>query len=203
MLYQHIPTLYLRQPNKMEEVQPVKNPDCLWVWNSGRAIPTRLHDGELCQVTVDGGQLVKLAKYRVTRHGPQKGGFIDYYNVIARDTPDTEAYWVAADATDFTEWPDGRHECVALGPDLADGRENAPAGLYCYQLAPDVLFNAPILTFKTLRSYLEENAAIMGILWYDAEKRERTAQLRRTDFGLPWPVPVAPQEEEETGAAHA
>lgn len=200
MLYLQTQTLYLRQPEQMDQVQPVKNPECLWVWQSGRAIPTRLRDGAPCLVSVDHGHLVKLKKYRVSSAGP-RGHFIDYYDVISRETPDTGPYWAAVDATDFSEWPSGHHECVALGPGLSlyGGCEEKPA-LYSYLLAPDVIFGAPLLTFQALRAYLEENP-ILGILWYDAEKPERAAQLRRSDFGLPWPIP-APVAEEQEGAAH-
>lgn len=194
------PTLYLRDPDLLDPFQTVKperNPECAWVWDSGRAIATRLRDGALCDVLVQKGRFIKLAKYKASVLGKDGRSFTDYYESISREMPYTGAYWAAVDATDFQEWPDGRLACLALGPEL--GRDNDAPALYCYRLAPDVLFDPPPLDFDELRAYLERNA-ILGILWYDADDPERTAQLRRSDFGLPWPPPPPPAPNSELEA---
>ncbi len=187
----------MRDPDLLDPFQTVKpeqNPDCAWAFEPGRALATRLRDGALCDVTVTRGRFEQLARYKASQVG-RGGSWTDYYETITRETPHTGAYWAAVDATDFEEWPDGRHACLALGPEL--GRDNDAPGLYCYRLAPDLLFDPPPLDYDELRAYLERNA-ILGILWYDVQDPERVAMLRRADFGLPWPPP-APQQAQEGG----
>jgi hypothetical protein len=180
-----IPTLYLRNPEKMQLVTHEVNPDAAWVLE-GYGIPTVKKDGTNIRVTIEGGRCVLVEKRRNPTREEKAAGAEPGYVEAHRGDPQDKYIFAAVDATVFTEWSNGAWSCEALGPKIQGGVESNAPCLYAFSLHPDVLLDFPEeFTFFIIRDYLAEHP-IEGIVWHHLDGR--MAKIKRRDFGLPWPI---------------
>jgi len=181
-----IPTLFVRNPARMQFVTQDVNPDAAWVLE-GHGTPTVKKDGTNIRVTVAAGQWILVEKRRnPTREEKASGAEPGYVDAHPYDPADKHIF-AAVDATRFDDWPDGEHPCEALGPKIQGGVESPLPCLYAFSnpLLVYTLYDNP-RTFEEIRDYLATHP-IEGIVWHDLA-RHRYAKIKRRDFGLPWPV---------------
>ncbi len=181
-----IPTLFLRNPERMQLVTHEVNPDAAWVLE-GYGTPTVKKDGTNIRVTVAAGQCTLVEKRRNPTREEKASGAEPGYVEAHRDDPADKHIFAAVDATHFYDWPNGAHPCEALGPKIQGGVESPLPCLYAFSIPHYVyaLTDNP-RTFEEMRDYLATHP-IEGIVWHD-RLRHRYAKIKRRDFGLPWPI---------------
>ncbi len=180
-----IPTLFLRNPERMQLVTREVSPDAAWVLE-GHGVPTVKKDGTNIRVTVVAGKLSHVEKRRNPTRAEKEQGAEPGYVDANRDDPADKHIFAAVDATNFSVWPDGTIPCEALGPKIQGGIESNTPYLYAFSWRATPAIGFPdIPTFDSIRAYLEEHP-IEGIVWHD-RLLHRYAKIKRRDFGLPWP----------------
>ena len=188
-----IPTLFLREyaNHRVIKVMNIVTPGCEWVLE-GEGYATIKYDGSCCAII--GGAFYKRydAKWGkmppagaipccdpdpVTGHwpcwvpvdgnNPSDKWFVEAYNYSRK--------WLVADKT-----------YEAVGPHF----QGNPHGLEHDQLIQHGTEWAHDLvpTFDGIREWLEENEEEGLVFWLDGEPR---CKIKRTDFGLEWPIKEA------------
>jgi hypothetical protein len=179
-----IPTLFLRDPKRMQLVTREVNPDAAWVLD-GYGTPTVKKDGTNVRVTVREGLCIYAEKRRnPTREEKAQGAEPGYVDIDERD-PSNQHILNAITYTNYADWPDGAWSCEALGPKIQGGRESDVPYLYPFYLYPIVLHHVG-RNYDAIKAFLEEHP-IEGIVWHDLPLN-RAAKIKRRDFGLSWPV---------------
>jgi len=180
-----IPTLFIRNPERMQLVTGEVNPEAAWVLE-GYGTPTVKRDGTNIRVTVQSGACIHVEKRRnPTREEKAQGaepGYVD----ASRNEPADKHIFAAVDFTRFVDWPDGAWSCEALGPKIQGGIESSVPCLYSFEIEPESIHFAGIRDFDAIKAYLEAHD-IEGIVWHD-RVHNRYAKIKRRDFGLKWPV---------------
>jgi hypothetical protein len=181
-----IPTLFLRNPERMQLVTREVNPEAAWVF-AVEVVPTVKRDGTNVRVTILNGKCIALEKRRnPTREEKATGAEPGYVLASIDDSADKHIF-AAVDATDFSAWPEGQWSAEALGPKIQGGVESSVPMLYPFSFRPIHLLDFPaVVTFESIRDYLEIHP-IEGIVWHDP-MLHRMAKIKRRDFGLEWPV---------------
>lgn len=180
-----IPTLFIRNPQNMKLVTQGINPDALWVFTS-ECVPTRKRDGTNIRVTMLDSICTRVEKRRNPTREEKTLGAEPGYVMARRDDPSDKHIFAAIDMTNFTDWPDGKWPCEALGPKIQGGVESDVPMLYPFTLHPEILPDFPKeVTFESIRDYLTTHE-IEGIVWHDT-MHPRMAKIKRRDFDLPWP----------------
>lgn len=178
-----IPTLFLRNPERMQLVTREVNPDAAWVLE-GYGVPTVKKDGTNVRVTVLNGKCIALEKRRNPTREEKANGAEPGYVLASIDDPADKHIFAAVDATDFSTWPDAAWSCEALGPKIQGGIESSIPCLYPFWLKPIKLDHID-RTYDAIKAFLETHE-IEGIVWQDIQLR-RAAKIKRRDFNLPWP----------------
>lgn len=180
-----IPTLFLRNPEKMQLVTREINPEAAWIF-AVEAIPTVKRDGTNILVFVQNGKLSEVQKRRNPTREEKAAGQEPGYVLAHRDDPADKHIFAAVDATDFSEWPDGAWPCEALGPKIQGGVECFIPCLYPFSWNPEWIDEEIPLTYDAIRTYLE-TSEIEGIVWHEQSNQGRMTKIKRKDMGLPWP----------------
>lgn len=180
---QKIPTLFIRSERDPFRVTETVHPDAAWVL-AGEGVPTIKRDGTNVRVTVQAGKLVWIEKRRNPGREEKALGVEPYYIGAMRDDKSNKHIFAAVDAEDFSTWPEGQHPCEALGPMIQGGVESDQPGLYPFLLRP-LPFPGDPRAFSEIREALA-SVVCEGIVWHHPDGR--MAKVKRTDFGLHWPV---------------
>lgn len=183
---QKIPTMFIRDPANMARVTREITPGCEWV-TEGLGSATRKRDGTNVRVHVAAGRMVSLDKRRNPSREEKAAGAEPGYVAASRDDPSDKHIFAAADATDFSTWPDGSWSCEALGPKIQGGAEGTEPSLLPFSLPsfvasaeqPDVPRD-----FDGLAAYLGA-AGWEGIVFHHPDGR--MAKIKARDFGHRWP----------------
>jgi hypothetical protein len=211
---QKIPTLFVRNfAQNPRLVTSEINPEAAWVLQDPRAIPTRKFDGTAC--LLQEGKLFK-------RYDAKKGKTPPANFLPAQAEPDAltghwpgwvpvgdgpedrffrEALEIAQRSGQIT--PDQAPWTYELvGPKVQGNAEHrafhalVPHGMHVLR-GVQLLAERGTLSFETIRDYLVAEA-IEGIVWWQhLALAAPKAKIKRTDFGLPWPIPALAEEEEE------
>lgn len=184
-----IPTLFVRDPKKMQFVTDEPNAEAAWVL-AGEGVPTQKRDGTNVRVTVAAGKIVQVEKRRNPTREEKAAGAEPGYVDANRADPADKWIFTAVDATDTADWPDGSWPCEALGAKIQGGAEGDEARLYPFSRGADPIprtegEQAGPRTFAEIRDYLAMHE-MEGIVWHHPDGR--MAKIKRRDFGLPWPV---------------
>ena len=173
-----IPTIFKRNPDRMQEILTEQNPACGWVFD-GEGVPTRKYDGTCCRVKDR-----KLWKRRELKKGQRKPeGFelADFDEVTGKTVgwmPVTEAKedrW-HREAFGDGNWPDGTYELC--GPKV----NGNPEGFEVHVLVPHseaTQYDNVTRTFDGLRDFLEK-MDIEGLVFHHPDGR--MAKIKKRDF---------------------
>ena len=183
---QKIPTLFVRNPERMQLVTREVNPDAAWIFGV-EAVPTVKRDGTNVRVTVRNGIPIWAEKRRNPTREEKASGAEPGYVVIDERDPGNVHILNAITHTDFSAWPDGQWPCEALGPKIQGGVESDVPMLYPFSWNPEWIPEEIPLTYDGIKAYLETHA-IEGIVWHEQSNLGRMCKIKRRDFGLPWPV---------------
>ncbi len=185
-----IPTLFMRKEDDPGRVIDVVRPGCEWVIN-GEGVPTEKFDGTAC--LVQEGRLYKRKTVRKGQTPPD-----DFIPVEGR-SPDSGKLigWVPVDEADSSDqhhieaWGYASAALIAGTYELVGPKvQRNPYQLDEHELrlhGCQILHDAVPVQFEPLREYLERTP-IEGIVWWDFSDLTRKAKIKRTDFGLPWPL---------------
>ena len=187
-----IPTLFKREFENhgiIKVLPELSDPSLEEVLLNGTA--TLKLDGACCAV-ID-GQFYKRFDAKPGRKIPEGAipcqeeadpvtGHFPHWVKVSMTNPSDKWFVKALDAalSDFKDLPDGTYE--AVGPHF----QKNP-----HKFALDLLFIHGVdivqveRTFEGIRRWLEKNEAEGLVFWLDGEPR---AKIKRTDFGLEWPV---------------
>lgn len=182
-----IPSLFVRDWDRdPSRVTEAVEPGCEWVIR-GEGIATRKYDGTACMV--ERGNLFK--RYDAKGGKPAPEGF----RPCQEPDPKTGHWpgWLPVGPDDkWHIWtfyvqlrgeaiPDGTYELV--GPKI----QGNPDGFDDYDLERHGAhaLTVPNRSFEGIKAYLTENW-IEGIVFHHYDGR--MVKIKRTDFGLPWPV---------------
>src|SRR5260221_30671 len=97
-----IPTLFLRNPERMQLVTREVSPDAAWVLE-GHGVPTVKKDGTNILVTVVAGKLSHGEKRRNPTREEKAMGAEPGYVDASRDDPADKHIFAAVDATNFSD----------------------------------------------------------------------------------------------------
>lgn len=167
-------------------------PGCEWVQTEENVVATEKIDGTCCMVR-DG----KLYKRYDAKNGktppigfepaqdpdPQTGHLPGWLPV--GDGPEDHRHkeaWIYLTENFHTVPKDGTYELI--GPKV----QGNPYKNDTHRLIPhgqNIFSRQPPTDFEGLKSWLERNY-VEGIVWHHPDGRK--AKLKRSDFGLPWPV---------------
>lgn len=187
-----IPTLFERtfENHKVSSITRNVTPGCEWVLEN-KGMATVKIDGACCAV-INGkfyrrydakghkkaptGSIPCCAPDHVTRHWP-------HWTPVSEDNP-SDKWFIEAyknrRATTGVDIEDGTYE--AIGPHF----QGNP-----YKLEKDILVRhgrmpaLPERTFEGIQKWLKEHREEGIVFWLDGEPR---CKIKRTDFGLEWPV---------------
>jgi len=202
-----MPTLFLRDfDNNPKLVTTEVNPDAAWVLANEGAASEKI-DGSCCMVR--GGMLYKRHDRKLTKAaaGRRKRGETGFTATDCKDAPEDWEGCEDAPDSNTGHWPgwvrvmdepedqyhreawnrnetapsDGTYEL--LGPKV----QGNPHGLDGHELWPHGGLSVAsfTLTFDGIREYLTHRI-IEGVVWKHDDGR--MAKIKRSDFGLPWPV---------------
>lgn len=174
-----IPTIFKRNPDRMQEILNEQHPDCAWVFD-GEGVATRKYDGTCCRIK-DG----KLWKRRELKKGkPRPEGFelADYDEVTGKTVgwvliDDEKADRWHMEAFGDGNWPDGTYELC--GPKV----QGNPEGFEEHVLVPHseaTQYDNVPRTFDGLRDFLE-TMDIEGLVFHHPDGR--MAKIKKRDFG--------------------
>ncbi len=161
---------------------------CEWVL-AGEGVATRKWDGTACMVR--SGVLFKRFDARPGREVPQgfepcearpdehTGHWPGWMPV--GDGPEDRWHREARELNANVGLPDGTYELV--GPRINGNNDRAAVHCLCRHARIDYL-ECP-RTFDTLRTWLAEQR-VEGVVFHHPDGR--MAKVKRSDFGLPWPV---------------
>lgn len=173
-----IPTIFQRDPERMQRVTDKQNPECGWVFD-GEGVATRKYDGTCCLVK-DG----KLWKRREIKKGqPRPEGFeiADYDEVTGKTvgwmpvSDGKEDRW-HVEAFGSGRHPDGTYELC--GPKVQNNPEGFDAHILVQHSKAARYDNVP-RTFDGLRNFLEKRD-IEGIVFHHPDGR--MAKIKKRDF---------------------
>jgi hypothetical protein len=176
-----IPTIFKRNPERMQEILNEQHPDCAWVF-AGEGVPTRKYDGTCCRVK--GGKLWKRRELKKGKQQPSGFEPADYDEVTGKTVG-----WVLVDngnadrwhieAFGDGNWPDGTYELC--GPKV----QGNPEGFETHILVPHseaIQYDNVPRTFEGLRDFLE-TMDIEGLVFHHPDGR--MAKIKKRDFGQP------------------
>lgn len=174
-----IPTIFKRNPDRMQEILNEQHPDCTWVFD-GEGVATRKYDGTCCRIK-DG----KLWKRRELKKGkPQPEGFelADYDKVTGKTVgwmpvDDEKADRWHLEAFGDGNWSDGTYELC--GPKVQGNPEGFEAHVLVPHSEATQYDNVP-RTFDGLRDFLE-TMDIEGLVFHHPDGR--MAKIKKRDFG--------------------
>ena len=174
-----IPTIFKRNPGRMQEILTEPHPDCGWVFD-GEGVPTRKYDGTCCRV--QDGKLWKRRELKKGQAQPEGFELADYDGATGKTVgwmPVTEAKedrWHIEAFGDGT-LPDGTYELC--GPKV----QGNPEGFEKHVLVPHSKAtqygNVP-RTFEGMRDFLE-TMDIEGLVFHHPDGR--MAKIKKRDFG--------------------
>lgn len=186
-----IPTLFYRDPNQLNWVSQDINPEAEWVLSQrSQCVATLKKDGANVQVVV-GPIAVTLHKRRNPSRREKQEGMHPRYVPCNRNDPADKHLFAALDATDFSDWQEGKHSCEALGPKIQGGVESDTPELYPFEDDPDFVTDpiyegmTPEEAWFALEEFFETRE-IEGIVWHHNDGR--MAKIKRRDFNHPWPA---------------
>ncbi len=185
-----MPTIFIRNPEKMSELLNEPHPDCGWVFN-GEGVGTKKYDGTCCMVR-DG----TLFKRRELKRGqqptedfepadeidPNTGKWVGW--VPVGDGPEDGWHQEAlANALHLLKAPlaDGTYELcgprINGNPENYNGHVFAPhGGEFTAEVIP--------LEYERLKEWLTDKD-IEGIVWHHFDPLDgRMAKIKKKDFGL-------------------
>ena len=174
-----IPTLYARNPERMQDILMDVHPACGWV-KDGEGVVTRKYDGTCCLVKY--GVLYKRRGLKAGK--PDPGGFwaVDYDAVTRKTTgwvpvlDGPEDRW-HREAFGDGVWPDGTYELC--GPKV----QGNPEGFEIHVLVPHAeatQYDDVVRTFDGLRDFLK-GMDIEGVVFHHPDGR--MAKIKKRDFG--------------------
>lgn len=184
-----IPCLFLRGADKL--VTPTINPQCDWVLNSDAGLMTIKIDGVLVKVTLEGGQWCIHKRM-------SESSFMKTNREDTLDAP----FWEAFDAQDVKT--NGMFE--VYGKSIKGNPYGINKNFMIKVFPVDyTLILARHTTrikrgwgtsvgelFEAIKSELTESPEIEGLVFHYEESNglslKAAAKVKRTDFGLPWPV---------------
>jgi len=174
-----IPTIFKRNPDRMQEILPEHNPSCGWVFD-GEGVPTRKYDGTCCQVK--DGRLWKRRELKKGQQHPDGFDLADYDEVTGKTVGWMPVFEAKEDrwhieAFGDGNWPDGTYELC--GPKV----QGNPEGLESHVLVPHseaTQYDNVPRTFDGLRDFLE-TMDIEGIVFHHPDGR--MAKIKKRDFG--------------------
>ena len=181
-----IPTLFIRNPERMQLVTREVNPDAAWVF-SAEVVPTVKKDGTNIRVDVLEGKCICVEKRRNPTREEKASSAEPGYVLALRDNPADKHIFAAVDATDFSNWPNGAWPCEALGPKIQGGVESSVPCLYAFSWNPDWIVEEIPITYDGIKAYLLMYP-IEGIVWHEQSNRGNMCKVKCRDFGLPWPI---------------
>ncbi len=174
-----IPTLFRRNPERMQDVLPEPHPDCAWVFD-GEGTPTRKYDGTCCRVK--GGRLWKRRELKKGKTPPP-----DFELADCDETTGKTVGWVPVGNGNADRWhleafgdgnlPDGTYELC--GPKV----QGNPERFETHVLVPHseaTQYDNVLRTFEGLRGFLE-TMDIEGIVFHHPDGR--MAKIKKRDFG--------------------
>lgn len=179
-----IPTLFLRNPERMQEVTREINPEAAWIFGV-EVMPTIKRDGTNVRIDVLNGRCICVEKRRNPTREEKASGAEPGYVRANRDDPQDKHIFAAVDATDFSTWMNGAWPCEALGPKIQGGVESETPCLYPFSFDPALLPRIEI-DYDAIKAFLETHP-IEGIVW-QGTNHYLAVKIKRRDFGLSWPV---------------
>jgi len=174
-----IPTIYQRNLQKMQEIVPIQNSSCYWVFE-GEGVATRKYDGTCC--LIDNGKLFKRRELKQGSPVPVEFVKADFDEVTGKTvgwmpvTPD-DKWHIAA----FKEGlPDGTYEL--LGPKIQGNPEGfADHRLLKHSDAERYELKDVNRTFLGLREFMMDKD-IEGLVFHHSDGR--MAKIKKRDYGL-------------------
>jgi hypothetical protein len=173
-----IPTMFVRNPENMQEILDQPHPDCEWVFR-GEGVATRKYDGTCCKI--EGGVLFK--RREVKPRSPIPFAFIEEQ----LDTVTGKRMgWMPVDRNNrqdqyhresFTGQPDGTYELI--GPKIQGNPEGLESRTLKAHSEATVFEDCP-RTFEKLRAWLATKD-IEGIVFHHSDGR--MAKIKKRDFG--------------------
>lgn len=160
---------------------------CEWVLK-GDGTPTEKLDGTNVRITVEKGKIVLVEKRRNPSKEEARRGMEPGYTDASRDNPADKHIFRAVDGTSVSEWPDGKHECEAVGPKIqGNPLELASPTLYPFRLSPVILDEIASRTFETIKDWVlglesryAPNHLAEGIVFHHPDGR--MAKIKLKDF---------------------
>jgi len=159
---------------------------CEWVF-AGEGIPTEKLDGTSVRLIVADGDI----RYVERRRNPTKeeralGEEPGYIPADRSDSSDKHIFR-AVDNTDVSDWPDGKHECEAVGPKIQGNPLNLERPTcYPFKFRPVVLPSME-RDFEHIRDYVlllpsqfSPGNLAEGIVFHHSDGR--MAKIKRRDF---------------------
>lgn len=185
-----IPTLFERDDTR--KVIPSVRPGCEWVLNSEVGITTIKMDGVLVRVTLEDG------KWRIAK---RMGA--DTFMATNREDDLDKPLWEAFDAQDVKSTgmfevygkavrgnPYGIDKNLMIKVFPPDASLIVQKNLTGIRRGPGI---TPQQLFDMIKKELSESPEIEGLVWHVEGPNlslVKAAKIKRTDFGLSWPVPV-------------
>lgn len=176
-----IPTIFVRNPEKMSLVLNLINTGCEWVFN-GEGKATRKYDGTCCLVA--GGILFKRRELKKGKSAPE--GFI-----LADTDPNTgkTVGWVEVDGAQENRWHIEAHKkqwplvngtYELLGPKIQGNPEKYSEHYLLAHKDAQVYNNVP-RKYNELKAFLE-GLDVEGLVFHHEDGR--MAKIKKRDFGL-------------------
>lgn len=174
-----IPTIFKRNPEKMNEVLNDMHPDCAWVFQ-GEGVATRKYDGTCCMV--NNGKLWKRREIKKGKAQPDGFVLADYDEVTGKTvgwmpvTEEKEDQW-HIEAFGDGGWPDGTYELC--GPKV----QGNPEGFERHVLVPhsEATQYSVDRDVDSIKKFLAE-MNIEGLVFHHPDGR--MAKIKKRDFSL-------------------
>lgn len=179
-----IETIFDRDENF--KVTPKVRAGCEWVF-AGEGIPTEKLDGTNVRLTVENGKLIHVEKRRNPTKEEKTQGIEPGYIDANRNDPSDKHIFGAVDNTIVLNWPDGLHECEAVGTKIqGNPLELAIPRCYPFKLAPVVLPDMP-RNFDAIKEYIlglesrySPGHLAEGVVFHHPDGR--MAKIKQKDF---------------------
>ncbi len=184
-----IPTIFKRNPERMQEVLPEINESCQWVFD-GEGVATRKYDGMCCMIK--DGALFKRREVKKGKQAPDNFVLADHDEITGKcvgwvpvdsESKEDQYFMEAMDNLLFLSdmklsFLSGTYELV--GPKVQGNAENyREHSLLRHELAEQ--YTGVPLAFSDLKEWIS-HYDIEGLVFHHPDGR--MAKIKKRDFGL-------------------
>ena len=163
-----IPTLFLRDPARPQNLLREYHPDALRVIRTTGTLPTRKYDGQ-CVRVLD-GKLWRRHAVKAGKREPEEFEFVDYDPITGKTTgwvpadPDDPADQYILEAWESTDFTTDEATYEAIGPKIRTNSDHAAYHTLVRHDLAEVIHPAPPTTYLELEAYLKDFPH-EGIVW--------------------------------------